>query len=276
METREERNEEECVWGVPEGPPPELDLPFAKRRRREVGEWIYDNRETICITVIVYLLAAVVLLSAGIVLQPRGEEAAIVMDFSQEEELRRLEQELERAQRLNEMLGDVPTPDYGKVRNAVSNENAEEREESLSRETREIFERSQEVMQEMERTGAEYEQMLDMLDGKPSAQEESTEYRDARIAGGATVSFSLARPLRHAVRLPAPSYKCAGGGTVVVDIVVSRNGDVLSASVDKSRSSSDNCMTEAALEFAMRSRFNVDSSAPGRHSGTLIYVFVPQ
>ena len=155
METREERNEEECVWGVPEGPPPELDLPFAKRRRREVGEWIYDNRETICITVIVYLLAAVVLRCAGIVLQPRGEGAAIVMDFSQEEELRRLEQELERAQRLNEMLGDVPTPDYGKVRNAVSNENAEEREESLSRETREIFERSQEVMQEMERTGAE-------------------------------------------------------------------------------------------------------------------------
>ena len=31
-----------------------------------------------------------------------------------------------------------------------------------------------------------------------------------------------------------------------------------------------------ALEVAMRSRFNVDPSAPGRHSGTVTYVFVPQ
>lgn len=162
------------------------------------------------------------------------------------------------------------------MKNAVSNEHAEEMEESLSEETRELFERSEEVMEQMERNGAEYEQMLGMLGEERRPEERSAEHRDARIAGGVTVSFSLARPVRHAVNLPVPSYKCSGGGTVVVDIVVSRNGDVLSASVDKSRSASDNCMTEAALEVAMRSRFNVDPSAPGRHSGTVTYVFVPQ
>ena len=276
MERREERNEEEYEWGVPAGPPPDLDLPFAKKRRREAGEGIYDNRETICITVIVYLLVAIVLLSSRIILQPRREDAAIVMDFSQAEELQRLEEELERAQRLNDMLNGMQAPDYGEVKNAVSNEHAEEMEESLSEETRELFERSEEVMEQMERNGAEYEQMLGMLGEERRPEERSAERRDARIAGGVTVSFSLARPVRHAVNLPVPSYKCSGGGTVVVDIVVSRNGDVLSASVDKSRSASDNCMTEAALEVAMRSRFNVDPSAPGRHSGTVTYVFVPQ
>lgn len=276
MERREERNEEEYEWGVSAGPPPDLDLPFAKKRRREAGEWIYDNRETICITVIVYLLVAIVLLSSRIILQPRREDAAIVMDFSQAEELQRLEEELERAQRLNDMLNGMQAPDYGEVKNAVSNEHAEEMEESLSEETRELFERSEEVMEQMERNGAEYEQMLGMLGEERRPEERSAEHRDARIAGGVTVSFSLARPVRHAVNLPVPSYKCSGGGTVVVDIVVSRNGDVLSASVDKSRSASDNCMTEAALEVAMRSRFNVDPSAPGRHSGTVTYVFVPQ
>lgn len=116
MERREERNEEEYEWGVPAGPPPDLDLPFAKKRRREAGEWIYDNRETICITVIVYLLVAIVLLSSRIILQPRREDAAIVMDFSQAEELQRLEEELERAQRLNDMLNGMQAPDYGEVK----------------------------------------------------------------------------------------------------------------------------------------------------------------
>ena len=159
---------------------------------------------------------------------------------------------------------------------AAHENDTEGMEESLSEETRELFERSEEVMEQMERNGAEYEQMLGMLGEERRPEERSAERRDARIAGGVTVSFSLARPVRHAVNLPVPSYKCSGGGTVVVDIVVSRNGDVLSASVDKSRSASDNCMTEAALEVAMRSRFNVDPSAPGRHSGTVTYVFVPQ
>ena len=180
------------------------------------------------------------------------------------------------AQRLNDLPNGIQAPDYGEGKNAVSNEHAEEMEESLSEETRELFERSEEVMEQMERNGAEYEQMLGMLGEERRPEERSAERRDARIAGGVTVSFSLARPVRHAVNLPVPSYKCSGGGTVVVDIVVSRNGDVLSASVDKSRSASDNCMTEAALEVAMRSRFNVDPSAPGRHSGTVTYVFVPQ
>ena len=249
MERREERNEEEYEWGVPAGPPPDLDLPFAKKRRREAGEWIYDNRETICITVIVYLLVAIVLLSSRIILQPRREDAAIVMDFSQAEELQRLEEELERAQRLNDMLNGIQAPDYGDVKNAVSNEHAEEMEESLSEETRELFERSEEVMEQMERNGAEYEQMLGMLGEERRPEERSAERRDARIAGGVTVSFSLARPVRHAVNLPVPSYKCSGGGTVGVDIVGSRTGDVLSASVDKSRSAVSRAVAPNPLPY---------------------------
>lgn len=276
MEHRRDNGEEEYEWGVPEGPPPELDLPFAKKRRKEAGEWIYDNRQTICITVIVYLAVAVVLLSSRIVLQAREADSVIVMDFESMEELQRLEEELERAQRLNDMLAGGEAPQYEEVRNAVSNEHAQEQEDALSEETREIFERSEEVMREMDRNSAEYEQMLGMLAQEPLSREVPAEQRDARLSGGVTVSFSLARPVRHAVRLPVPSYKCSGGGTVVVDILVSRNGDVLSARIDRERSSDDACMTSAALEVAMRSRFNVDSSAPGRHSGTITYVFVPQ
>lgn len=259
---------------MPEGPPPELRLPFGRKRRREAGEWIYDNRETICITVIVYLVIAIVLLSSRIMLVPREADPAVIVEFQDAEELERLEEELRRAQELNDALN--AAGDYASVRNEVSNENAEEIRERLSEETREIFERSQEVLDDMDRNSAEYEQMLAAVSQEPTISAEREEYRDSRVDGGVTVSFSLAQPLRHAVALPVPSYKCPGGGTVVVDIVVSRNGDVISAGVDKSRSSSDNCMNDAALEMARRSRFNVDSKAPGRHSGTITYTFVPQ
>lgn len=267
-------NIREKEWGVPDGPPPQFELPFGQRRRREAGEWIYDNRETICITVIVYLVAAVILLSWRIALNSPQADPPVIVAFEESQELQRLEEELRRAQELNDMLNAVGPQEP--VKNVVSNENAEDIPERLSEETREIYERSQEALQEMDRNGSEYEQMLASLSEAGREEAQTQEYRDAKVEGGVTVSFSLANPLRHAVNLPVPSYKCPGGGTVVVDIVVSRNGDVLSAGIDKARSASDGCMTEAALEMARRSRFSVNQSAPGRHLGTITYVFVPQ
>ena len=63
----EEHNEEEEVeWGLPPGPPPEIRVPFGQKPRREFGERIFDNRETICITVIAYLMVAILLLTWGL------------------------------------------------------------------------------------------------------------------------------------------------------------------------------------------------------------------
>lgn len=268
-------NESEVEWGLPESLPERIELPFGQHRRKEAGEWVYDHRVTICITVIVYLAIAVALLSAKIILQSRTPEPAVIVDFSDPQQLERLEEELRRAEELNKLLNEGMA-DNTPVRNVISNEHASESHDRLSRETREIFERSDEVMRDMDRNSTEYEQMLADLSVTHQQSDLNEEYNDYKVKGRVTVSFSLAQPLRHAVRLPVPAYKCSGGGTVVIDVVVSRNGDVLSASVNRSNSSSDNCMTAAALEMALRSRFNVDSSAPGRHSGTITYVFLPQ
>ncbi len=260
----------EREWGLPETLP-EIKLPFDKKRRSEIGEWIYDNRDTICITVIVYLLLAIGFLTSRIVLQPRETDSVIAVDFSDAERLQSLEEELRRAQEMNRLLNES-VGDYGSVQNAVSNENAEE----MSEETREIFDRSEEVLQQMEQNSEVYDRMLaDLETGRIESREQEVGH-DVKMKSSVTVSFSLANPVRNSVRLPVPSYKCAGGGRVVIDIVVSRNGDVISASVDKSRSVNDNCMVEAAMEMAMRSRFSVNSSAPSRHSGTITYIFVAQ
>lgn len=264
--------ENDVEWGIPDGPPPGLDLPFGRKRRREIGERIYDNRQTICVCAICYLAIAVGLLTAKIVMTPSRTDEVIVVDFDDTEDLERLRRELEEARELNEALTET-SGDYSDVRNAMSNEGAERGE--MSELTREIFDSSDRVMDDMAANAEDYERMLADISSTPAGGTKEPG-RNARLSGGVTVSFSLVAPLRSAVSMPTPSYKCEGGGRVVVDIVVGRNGNVLSAGIDKSVSVGDECMCSAALSAAQRSRFNVDSSAPGRQSGTITYIFIPQ
>ena len=176
----EEHNEEEEVeWGLPPGPPPEIRVPFGQKPRREFGERIFDNRETICITVIAYLMVAILLLTSRVLLAPRERESAIVVSFEDQEELQRLEEELQRAQELNDLLNSSMPSEYESVRNAVSNEQAESMDE-LSEETRELFEASDEVMEEMDRNSAEYEEWLAALADDRRPEPTDREPRDAK------------------------------------------------------------------------------------------------
>lgn len=63
---------------------------------------------------------------------------------------------------------------------------------------------------------------------------------------------------------------------MVVDITVDRNGTVVSASVNKALSDSDSELYDAAVETALRSKFDLNQSAPQRQQGTITYIFVPQ
>lgn len=277
MEKDREENNQDVEWGVPSGPPPKINLPFGRKRKRDIGEWIYDNRETICITVIVYLVLGISIIVGKLIVSPEEDVNSLNIEIVDQDELSRLQEELERAQELNRLLNQ--SSDNGPVKNAVSNENSTEsrvREGSVSKETKEIMERSRQVMRDMERNSDEYEQSLSQIKSSRADKASSQKRQDARVEGNVTVSFSLTNPVRNSARLDVPAYKCYGGGKVVVNIVVDRNGDVATASIDKTRSTADNCMTETALEAALNSRFNVEPSAPARHSGFIVYTFVPQ
>ncbi|MFW6257520.1 MAG: hypothetical protein ACOC11_01935 [Prolixibacteraceae bacterium] len=81
---------------------------------------------------------------------------------------------------------------------------------------------------------------------------------------------------RYHLRLPIPVYLAQGGGTVVVDIVVNRQGNVIEAEPRKNRSIRDEQIFLYAQAAASRTLFNADPSAPERQKGTIHYTFVPQ
>ncbi len=82
---------------------------------------------------------------------------------------------------------------------------------------------------------------------------------------------------RHHVFLPIPIYKCEGAGQITLSIVVDRAGNIIKASPASGLSTTkDPCLTETAVEHALKSRFNSDLSAPEKQAGFLTFVFVSQ
>ena len=74
--------------------------------------------------------------------------------------------------------------------------------------------------------------------------------------------------------LPKPAYSVQKGGTVVVDILVDRHGNVTSAVPGGTGTTvSDKTLWEAARKAALNTQFNVKADAPPQQAGTITYIF---
>lgn len=81
---------------------------------------------------------------------------------------------------------------------------------------------------------------------------------------------------RYHVSLPIPVYLAKGGGKIIVDIVVDRNGKVTHAAPRADRAIRDEQIIFYAQAAALRTLFNADSSAPAAQKGTIHYTFIAQ
>lgn len=81
---------------------------------------------------------------------------------------------------------------------------------------------------------------------------------------------------RHHVSLPIPVYLTQGGGKVIVDILVDRNGSVISAITQKNQAIKDEQIFLYAKTAALRTIFNSDISAPSPQKGSIHYTFIAQ
>lgn len=253
-----------------------LRLPF-ENRPTDVGSWSYDHRFGLCVTVIFFLLIGIVVLSVKIRVKSI-QVVGYVLNI-QIPELDIIEPKPEPKPKDKVLTRE----DFSDVKNAISNEQAEESDQDS--ESQDEFKESllNEAKDAVEGTSSNreaYEQGLRdeqaIIDSKRNKPKEAEKRENVKVAGNVTVSFSFVDPIRQSVDHDVPAYMCEGGGTVVINATVNHNGDVVAASVDKKLSTSDECITSTALKAAKGFRFNVDSSAPNRHQGTIKYIFIPQ
>ncbi len=260
-----------------------MRLPFQpKRRRGGVAEWIYRHRVGLLITIVIYLSLLITFVTYKIVVNP-NEEESIEVNI---DEMKIIE-ELLREQQLNEMLNQQQ--DGGKVSNKISNQDSKYDEtlrDSKNTDVDKMNEEIEALQQKLLEGQKSQQESLDKIDRDAAALREELKResnvgaksgdrdQDAFVKGNVVASFSLEGRTCHYMDIPA--YLCENGGVVVVNISVNRNGKVIAASVERSASSSDNCLQREAESSAMACQFNTSASAPEPQRGTITYTFVAQ
>lgn len=262
----------------PEGRPPRrqrMRLPF-ENKKQDAGEWAYDHRLGLSVMVIVYLVLGIVFFASKIVIGSKPHMQGIYVDLQTLEELEAEKERLER-----EIQMQQSQLDWSAVRNLQSNESMlnENLRDDRGTNTSEINESARDIAAGMAANRAAYEaglaeaQSILTADRESSEADKQTQRQDVKYTGGVTVRFEFKNPVRTSRDLVVPAYKCEAGGQVVVNVVLNQGGEVISARV---ASGGDERMREEALKAARASTFNIDNSAPARHSGTITYTFIPQ
>ena len=254
-----------------------MRLPF-DNRKQDAGEWAYDHRIGLSVMVIAYLVLAIAFFASKIVIGSRPHMQGIYVYF---QTLGELEAEKERLQREIE-LKQQQDIDWSAVRNRMSNDALlnENLKDDRGTNTSEINESAKDIAAGMAAKRAAYEAGLAEAKSILEAEREkaddggkSSKGQDAKYKGGVTVRYAFKDPVRMKRDLVIPAYKCEAGGQVEVAVVLNQGGEVISARVI---SGGDERMKEEALKAARASLFNIDNTAPARHSGTITYTFIPQ
>lgn len=95
---------------------------------------------------------------------------------------------------------------------------------------------------------------------------------DGQGGQGHGIGYSLGG--RGAKTLQRPSNDFDDEGTIVVDIWVDQEGNVVKAEIGKGTEISNNKMRQMAIDAALRSKFNPDHDAPETQKGTISYTFI--
>jgi len=265
---------------VPNGAPDprrrRIVLPFEKRPT-DPGSWAYDHKVGLCITVIAYLILGIVFISAKIIIGRQTHENTIYISMEEippqpEQKPLTPEERQELEQSLREARNQISNEDSKTIAESQTLRN-NPIPEDLAAQAQEVQDRMRASREAYEKGLSEEQAMIDARNAQKNKADKQEKQETVKVTGNVIISFSLAG--RSAVYMHVPAYQCEGGGQVVVDITVNRNGKVTDASVG-STSTHDDCILDRAVEAARLSRFNVDGSAPDRQQGTITYLFVPQ
>ncbi len=253
---------------------PKLRLPF-NDKKSDMGEWAFDHRVGLCVTVIAYLLIAITFVSAKIFVGAEQAPQGFYINLEDISALEELKEQLEQQTTQKDEF------DWSSISNAASNENSLEQEAisgSNSENEAALNSEANRAQEIMDANRKAFEEALNQIEENRqqvlnAEKEGSSERRDVKRSGNVTVSNSFADPVRHAQNLIVPAYQCQGGGEVVVTAQLNQKGEVVKAEVSRG---GDKCMQETALRAAKSSTFNATTDAPASHTGTITYIFIPQ
>lgn len=264
-------------------PRPELrrsHIDLGATRSESLGEWLYSHRIGLLVVIAVFLCGGIALATMRYNVEVRPVE--YIIEFVEEEptleEIEKLKRQRDKLQaEINERLAAVQN-----VKNLKSNDASEEAgSKSQSSFDSDMQQMMDKVASDMATNRGEYESGVREAKGIGSEGTGSGSGAGkgtgdkGKFSGAVTVAYNFTDPVRHHRDLYVPAYRAKGGGVVVVDVWLNRNGEVTSARIN---SSTNPELNDQALAAARNKRtlFRIDGSAPTSHRGTITYTFVAQ
>lgn len=251
-------------------------------RRESLGEWLYNHRIGVMVVIIALLVGGTWLATArySFTIPPMEYFVEFVEEVPSEAEVAELKRKRDELQaEIDRRLQEVQN-----VKNLQSNDAAEtsgsKSQLGHDAKTQELMDK---IASDMQTNRKDYEsgmrEVADIGKGGEGEGEGSGDNKGdgdkGKFSGAVTVAYNFADPVRHHRDLYIPAYKTKGGGVVVVDVWLDRNGTVTSARIQSSTNSELNAQALAAARHR-RTLFRIDGTAPESHRGTITYTFVAQ
>lgn len=223
------------------------------------------------VTLIVHLGILIVLLIAQIGFSLQRENS-FVIDFSKQEELRRIEEKKQFDENISKRVDDLISGASGiEFRNVTSSRNREILKDDRSTDADQLYKDAERLAKDL-KSGPD--QMDDDYVAEPTRKTEDKKSETRQYSGPSVLSWHLDG--RKASHLPIPAYRCYGGGMVTVLITVDNSGRVIDAKIQEETSSDDRCLRDFAIRAARQSRFSIKQDAPARQHGDIVYQFLAQ
>ena len=232
------------------------------------------NLAGILITVSIHLAVIIILLLTVVEPSIRKQSATYEFDFTKQDEIEKLEKEVQRQKALNDRrekllkengVGSEPVRNVTVDRGSLKDDRGTDAEK---------------LYREAERIQKQYEEIMSRGDDsfiamkEPRHSEKKEEEQKSVYSGPSVLSYEV--PGRKGSYLPIPAYKCMGEGEVTVNVTVNPQGKVIAASVKDDVSSDDSCLRAYAVRAAQSSMFSSKAGAPAKEYGYITYRFIAQ
>jgi TonB family protein len=233
------------------------------------------SRQQLALIITMFSMAIVVLVLYSIQLGEKTEEdddymVEMILDEELLEEI--LEEEMAKEQsksiETHTAFNETAKPSYGNPEPLKTlDEILEEKAASEEGEPSDDLIADSEYAARVKELAKKREEKKQLLGEKESQKQEFTNYLAEKRT---TISYSLLE--RNSYKLPPPIYTCIEGGKVVVNIEVNANGYVTDASFNgKSSGTSNGCLVENAIAYALKAKFS--SASKALQKGTITYLF---
>ena len=230
-----------------------------------------EDKAGLYVTLIVHLGILIVLLIAQIGFSLQRENS-FVIDFSKQEELRRIAEKKEFDENISKRVDDLISGASGiEFRNVTSSRNKEILKDDRSTDADKLYKDAERLAKDL-KSGPDQADEDYVSEPERKTADKKSEKR--QYSGPSVLSWHLDG--RKASHLPIPAYRCYGGGMVTVLITVDNSGRVIDAKIQEETSSDDKCLRDFAIRAARQSRFSIKQDAPARQHGDIIYQFLAQ